>query len=211
MLLAQELALVASGRETGRHAVGRRPNLNACLGGLFLADLILAGCAAVRCAAATITLTATPPDGALLAAVADVVLAKGPKIRSVLSGMDRGLAKQIGQGTWDAAVALDTATEAAGDIAAAGVTALRRQEVIARLQSAAASDSLMDPRTALLLSMTGPAYLLEVVAPQRGKSRKHARERIDHAVDGSPLECLPRIVRKLIADNNAAASAAYSG
>ena len=63
----------------------------------------------------------------------------------------------------------------------------------------------MDPRTALVLNMTGPANLLEVVAPERA-TRKHARRRIDHGLDGTDLEIYGKTVRKLIADAAAAAS-----
>ena len=56
--------------------------------------------------------------------------------------------------------------------------------IIERLRHAAASDEPLDARTAVLLSMTGPAQLLEVVAPERA-TRKHARRRIDHALDAS--------------------------
>ena len=35
--------------------------------------------------------------------------------------------------------------------------------------------------------MTGPASLLEVVAPER-RGRKHARQRIDHALDPSSAQ-----------------------
>jgi hypothetical protein len=53
--------------------------------------------------------------------------------------------------------------------------------------------------------MTGPAHLLEVVAPDRA-SRKHARDRIDHALDSTDLESVGKIVRKLLAEAAAAAA-----
>jgi hypothetical protein len=70
---------------------------------------------------------------------------------------------------------------------------------------AAAGDSDLDPRIAALLSMTGPAHLLEVVAPNRS-SRRHARDRIDHALDGTSLELVGKAVRSLISDAAAAAA-----
>src|SRR5439155_22443900 len=123
-----------------------------------------------------------------------VVAGKGPKIKAVLSDMDRGLHKYAGQGTWDAVVA-GLPDGAAG-----------RDEVIERLRAAAASDEQIDPRTALVLSMTGPAPLAHLVAPRRGAARRHARNRIDHATDGSPYEAVSRAVRKLIAQDQAAAA-----
>ena len=59
--------------------------------------------------------------------------------------------------------------------------------------------------------MTGPAQLLEVVAPDRS-TRKHARHRIDRALDGSDLEAVGKVVRRLIQEvNEAAATAAAIG
>ncbi len=52
--------------------------------------------------------------------------------------------------------------------------------------------------------MTGPAHLLEIVAPDRG-GRKHARNRIDHAPDGSDLEPFGTVVRRLIQEAAAVA------
>ena len=56
------------------------------------------------------------------------------------------------------------------------------------------------------------AAALEVVAPER-RTRKHARNRIDHALDGSDLEPVGKIVRRLIqeAAEVAAATAAIDG
>jgi len=56
-----------------------------------------------------------------------------------------------------------------------------------------------------VLSMTGPAHLLEIVAPGR-RARKHARNRIDHALDGTSLEPFGKVVRRLIQEAAAVAS-----
>ena len=139
----------------------------------------------------------------------------GPKFKPVLSAMSRGLERRLGRGTWDAVV---------GGLVDAGVVApaegaLRptqrvldtpaRDAVVERLQVAAAGDDPMDVRTAVLLSMTGPAQLLEVVAPDRA-NRKHARRRIDHALDATALRAVAESVRKVLADAAAAAAAAAS-
>ncbi|MEO5840891.1 MAG: hypothetical protein ABIQ73_19830 [Acidimicrobiales bacterium] len=55
--------------------------------------------------------------------------------------------------------------------------------------------------------MTGPAQLLEVVAPDR-KSRKRARKRIDHALDETELDDFAKSVRKVLADAQTAVVAA---
>ena len=82
-----------------------------------------------------------------------------------------------------------------------------RDAIVGRLQLAAAGDDPLDVRTAVLLSMTGPAQLLELVAPARG-TRKHARRRIDHALDATSLHPVAESVRKVLADAAAAAAAA---
>ena len=55
--------------------------------------------------------------------------------------------------------------------------------------------------------MTGPAQLLELVAPDRS-ARKHARRRIDHALDATSLQPIAESVRKVLADAAAAAAVA---
>ncbi len=138
---------------------------------------------------------------------------KGPKIKAILSHMSRGLEQRLGSGTWDAVV---------GGLVDAGVLgpareglrprhdvvdAAAREAIVGRLQEAAAAEGPIEARTALVLSMTGPAYLLEVVAPERS-TRKHARSRIDHALDGSELEPVGKVVRKLIEEAATLATAA---
>ena len=54
--------------------------------------------------------------------------------------------------------------------------------------------------------MTGPAQLLELVAPGRD-ARKHARRRIDHALDATSLHPVAESVRKVLADAAAAVAA----
>jgi hypothetical protein len=196
VLLAEELALIALDTDSGRHALGTRDKLNACLAGLLIAELQLGGRSASR----------------LLAAAAEVFAEAGPKTKSVLSAMNRGLERRLGDGTWDAVMS---------ELASAGVVAapsagLRprhqvldmaaRDAVVERLRSAAATDQPLDARTALLLSMTGPAQLLELVAPDR-RVRKHARRRIDHALDATSVQPIAGSVRKVLADAAAAAAA----
>jgi hypothetical protein len=198
VLLAEELALIATKPTTRRHALGTRSQLNACLAGLLIADLVLSGGAELDGARQEVRLTGTTPHPDLLVAVAAVVADKGPKVKSVLSGMDRGLRQHGWAGPWDAASAPITRGDAG---------APERDEIVTRLRHAAAIDGPADRGTALVLAMTGPANLLEVVAPERGPPRKHARARIDHGLDGTSFECLPTIVRKLIQEAQAAASA----
>lgn len=213
MLLAEELALVALQPGKGRPALGKRESLNACLAGLLVAELVLEGMAQPGKHDDQIALTENGPATGTLAGVAGVVADKGPKIKSILSGMDRGLSRQIGMGTWDA---VTSGLVDAGILSRGGgrrpsldlVDARPRDEAIVLLRAAAGGEGPIEPRTALVLSMAGPADLLEIVAPERGGARRHARQRIDHALDGTQWEPIGSIVRRLIADAEAAAAVA---
>ena len=214
LLLAEQLALVAIREDSGRHEPGTRSRLNACLAGLLVAELALEGHAQPGDRPDTfIGADGQPPTSPMLAAAARVLADKGPRIKAVLSHMDRGLSQEIGLGTWDAAV---------GGLVDAGVVTSgqgrlrprhelidqhRRDVLVARLRAAAAGDHPLEPRTALLLAMAGPAYLLQVVAPERG-TRRHARDRINHVLEGTPFEPIRKAVRKVIAEAEAAASVA---
>jgi hypothetical protein len=142
-----------------------------------------------------------------------VVIDTGPKRTTILSGMDRGLSRKVGLGTWDAVIAglIDAGVVAptTGGVRPSNplVQAFVRDSIVASLRLAATGDNQLDIRTAALLSMTGPANLLEVVAPDR-KRRGPARKRIDHVLDGTELEPIGKIVRRLISDANATAAGA---
>jgi len=214
MLLAEELALVAINPSSGRHGVGLRAEINACLAGLLVAELVLDDVIAPGEKGDRVAITGrAEPKGLALAAATTVVIDKGPKIKAILSGMDRGLSRKIGLGTWDATVA--GLAEAGVVKATSGgvrprntvIQGFVRDSTVAALRQAAAGDGVLELRTAALLSMTGPAKLLEVVAPDR-KARGHARGRIDHALGGTVLEPIGRLVRRLISEAVAAAGAA---
>lgn len=212
MNLAEELALVAIDPSSGHHALGLRSELNACLAGLLVAELLLDGVVEIGDKRDRVVVTGgAEPSTKILAAATAVVIERGPKIKAILSHMDRGLSHRLGAGTWDSAV---SGLVEAGVLSATHGAVLSRNDVLqpfvrdatlAALRVAVAGDSALDPRAAALLSMTGPAHLLEVVAPDRSE-RRHARERIDHIVDGTTLESIGKIVRRLISDNNAAAA-----
>ncbi len=127
--------------------------------------------------------------------------------------MSRGIERRLGVGTWDAVVGnlvdAHLVSPAEGGLRPSHrvLDHEARDAIVARLQLAAAGDEPLDVRTAVLLSMTGPAQLLELVAPSRG-ARKHARRRIDHALDATHLGPVAESVRKVLADAAAAAAAA---
>ena len=216
MLLAEELALLAIDPETGRHRLGVRSDLNACLAGLLVAELLLDGVVVPGPKEKTLVPAgAAPPDNPALRAAAEVVATHGPKMKAILSHMDRGLTGHLGTGTWDTAVA---GLERAGILGASG-GGLRprhdflapdvRQSLLERLQAAAAGDGPLERRTALVLSLTGPAQLLEDVAPDR-HGRRHARHRIDHALEDTDLEPIGATVRALRAEAAAIAATTAS-
>lgn len=218
MMLAEELALVAIDPKSGRHALGERDGLNACLAGLLLAELLLAGDAAPGPKDKTLVpVPGRAPAGPTLRAVLAVVEEQGPKIKAILSGMSRGLDRRLGAGTWDTVVSGLVGAGVLGP--AAGLRPRHellspeaRDQVVLRLQEAAAGDGEICARPALVLSMTGPAQLLEVVAPERGAARRHARQRIDTALDTTVFGDIGDTVRKVLAEAAAiAASAATTG
>jgi hypothetical protein len=213
MLLAEELALVAMSPDSGRHAVGARGQLNACLAGLLVAQLLVDGRAEAREPDGVVIPTGgAASDSATLDAAAAVVADKGPRIKAILSHMDRSLSRRLGTGTWDAVM---SGLVRAGVVTGQDghrrpryelVDGATRDGIVERLRAATATDDVVDGRTALVLSMTGPAGLLEVVAPAR-RDRRHARDRIDHALDGTDFEPVGDVVRRLIAEATAAATA----
>lgn len=105
MLLAAELALLAIDPASGRHALGIRDKLNACLAGLLVGELVLGGHAEPGERDGTVVLTDDPAADPVLVATAQVVAVRGPKLKAVMSSMDRSLGKRLGTGTWDSVVA----------------------------------------------------------------------------------------------------------
>jgi hypothetical protein len=76
-----------------------------------------------------------------------------------------------------------------------------RDEVLMRLREAAAGDAELEPRTAVVLALAGPARLLEVVAD---KPHDHAKRRIAEATESTPVA---EVVKQVIAEAAAAAAA----
>jgi hypothetical protein len=213
VLLAEELALVALNPESGCHAVGTRGQLNACFAALLVADLLHTGLAEpAGYDGVTAASRRAPSSSSILDSAADVVAESGPSIATILSSMDRGLARRLGTGTWDAVMSgllrdgvvtgRDRPRLPRYELVDVGV----RDGIVQRLRTAAATDEPLEPRTALLLAMTWPARLLEVVAPER-RSRRHARDRIDQALNGSEADPLGNVYRRLVADATVAAAA----
>ena len=105
MNLAEELALVAIDPSSGRHALGMRSELNACLAGLLITELLLDGVVEIGDKGDRVVVTGkAEPKSPILAAATAVVIERGPKIKAILSHMDKGLSHLLGLGTWDAVV-----------------------------------------------------------------------------------------------------------
>ncbi len=212
MLLAEELALIALNPDTGRFKFGSRSYLNACLAGLLVAEALLDGALEFGDSQDQVVIAVgQAPASPLTAAAVDIAAEKGPKLKAVLSHMSKGLERRLGLSTREA-VLDGLRRQGIVEVQAGGVGRAwplldrgARDAVVARLQQAAHGDGPIEARTALVLSMTGPAKLLKLVAPNRD-TRKHARRRIDHALDGSTLAGVGKVVRKLIEDAAAAAA-----
>lgn len=103
MILAEELALVAIRPGSGRHELGTGSQLNACLAGLLVGELLLDGTVGLGTRDDRIELApgAAVPASPALAAAAEVVADDGPKVKGVLSAMSRGLQRRLGLPTWD--------------------------------------------------------------------------------------------------------------
>ena len=86
---------------------------------------------------------------------------------------------------------------------APGVEPAVRDRVVGEVRAAAQGGATLPPRTAVLLALSGPCRLLEVVAPDRA-DRAHARMRIETATELTPVA---PIVKRVITEMNAAVAA----
>jgi Golgi phosphoprotein 3 (GPP34) len=84
--------------------------------------------------------------------------------------------------------------------------------LLAEVRAAATSDGPLEAHTAVLLALSGPCHLLEVVAPERA-DRKHARRRIDEAADLVPAADAVKVAIEeiVVATTVAATTAATFG
>ncbi|EIV90741.1 hypothetical protein FraQA3DRAFT_0139 [Frankia sp. QA3] len=208
MLLAEDLLLLALDPDRGTPVNSSRQPLGVALCGALVAELGLAGL--------------IEEDGRRLAPVgirpkhpllADVHAALGTVRGRRAADQLRRLDGAIG-GVWsrvvDGLVDADVLGRRRDRVLVVRIThhpVLRteaRDEVVWRMRTAATGDGPLDPRTATVLALSGPARLLEVVAPQRAE-RRHAKARIAAATDQTPIA---PIVRKVIQEAQQAAAAA---
>lgn len=203
MLLAEELMLASLDPESGRPLNGSETPIPPCLSGALVAELALAGLVLLE--RKKFVAIGQPPGPGLLHEAYEV-LAEGRGRRSADQlrrvGKDLGhVRSRVVDGLIDQGV---LGREDRGLLRVTAHPLQRpelRAEVVQRLRTAAAGDGELEPRTAVLLSLVGPARLLEVVAD---KPRGHAKRRIAEATELVPLAA---VVKKVIAEAASAASA----
>lgn len=202
MLLAEELLLAALDPVRGRPVNSSETPLKPALSGALVAELALAGSVVIERKRFAVT-GRLPPAGLLRDAYTVLGSPKGRRSADQLRRLD----KQVG-GVWKRVVDPLIAQGVLGRdprgpwrVTAHPVRrADLRDEVVRRLRSAAAGDGPMEPRTAVLLALAGPARLLEVVAD---KPHDHAKRRIAEATDNT---LVAEVVKKVIAEAAAAAA-----
>lgn len=203
MLIAEELVLAALDPERGRPVNSAASVLPVCLCGALVAELALADL--VRLEGRRFMAVGEPPPSGLLREIHQLVAAGLARRASVQL---RRLDRQVGR-AWARLVdgLVDQRVVGRDPRGLFQVTAFPvrrtdlRTEVVERLRVAAAGSGPLEPRTAVLLSLVGPARLLEVVAD---KPRGHAKQRIAEATELTPVT---EVVKKVIAEAAAAAAA----
>src|SRR4051812_26383511 len=185
MLIAAELLLLGMDPVRGT-PLATRQYLLLCLSGALVGGLALTG--AVGISRGRFVATGPAPADPLLARV-HALLAEPTSRRT--AGQLRRLDRAVG-GAWsqlvDGLVEQGVLGRRRDRVLFWSVTrhpVLRpdaREEPLRRVRLAASGDAGLEPRTAVLLALAGPARLLEVVAPERA-DRRHARQRIRMATD----------------------------
>jgi hypothetical protein len=207
MLLAEELLLAALDPERGTVVNSAGQALRVGLSGTLIAELGLSGALVVQ--DRRFTVTGPPPVDPLLRSVHEFLAGRsGRRSRDQVRRLDRAVGC-VWSRVVDRLVAERVLGRRRDRVLFVPVTrhpVLRselRQAVLERVRAAAAGDGPIDARTAVLLSLSGPCRLLEVVAPDRS-TRRHARLRIEQATDLTPVT---PAVKAVIAEMQAAATA----
>ena len=201
MLIAEELLLLSLDPVRGRPLNGSESVISVCLLGALVAELGVAG--RVDWVGSRFVPVGPRPVG-LLGEVHEALEADRPRRAAPqLRRMDRVLRsarRRVIDGLVDAGVLgrerrrpwLPTAHRLLDQAA--------RAEPLGRVRSAAATHDAVDARTAVLLALSGPARLLEVVAD---KPHAHAKQRIAQAAELVPAV---EVVKRVIAEAAAAAA-----
>jgi len=204
VLIAEDLLLAALDPRTGRPVNSSEQPLGPCLSGALVSELALGG-AVVLSGKRFVVTGSLPPGGLLREAYDSLASPRGRRAADQLRRLDKQLGKawnRVVDGLVESGV---LGRDPRGWLEVTAHPVRRpdlRAEVVDRLRSAAAGSGPIEPRTAVLLALAGPARLLEVVAD---KPHAHAKARIAEAAEQSPVA---DIVRKVIAEAAAAAGAA---
>ncbi|NHC43744.1 GOLPH3/VPS74 family protein [Motilibacter aurantiacus] len=209
MLLAEELLLLGLDPEKGTVVNSARQYVKVGLSGALVAELALDGQVELRDRRFVPSGKEQPADPLLRDVRAALASPKGRRSKDQVRRLDKAAG-----GVWDRVAArlvdrgvvelqprslFRTERYPVLDLAA-------RAELLERVRAAAATDGQLDPRTAVVLALSGPCRLLEVVAPDRA-SRKQARQRIDAATALTPVA---PVVKAVIADVQVAVTAAVA-
>jgi len=201
VLLAEELLLLAIDPFSGRPVNSSERPLTPCLSGALVAELALAG-AVLMNGKRFAPSRQFAPAGLLNETLVALASPKGRRSVDQMARLDRELG-----GVWnrvvDGLVAQGVlGRDPRGPLQATAHPVFRadlRHEVLARVRAAAAGHGQIEPRTAVVLALSGPARLLEVVADA---PHQHAKRRIAEATEATPVA---EVVKKVIAAAAAAA------
>ena len=206
MLIAEELLLLALDPVRGTVVNSAGTTLKVGLAGALVAELGLEG--AVEVQGRRFAAVGAAPGHPLLAAALQALQGSGRRSSDQLRRLDRrvgGLWPALVDGMVDGGVL----GRRRDRVLLVPVTrhpvlqAAPRDEALARVRAAAAADGPLEPRTAVLLALSGPCRLLEVVAPERS-DRGHAKRRIAEAAELTPVAA---VVKRVISEAQAAATA----
>ncbi len=204
MLLAEALLLLALDPDSGRPVNSSEQPLTPCLNGALVAELALGGMVQLEGKRFAVT-GQLPPAGLLRDAHESLASPKGRRAEDQLRRMDKQVDrvwKRVVDGLVERGV-LDRDARGLWRLTAHPVLRPElRDEVVTRVRAAAAGNREIEPRTAVVLALAGPARLLEVVAD---KPHDHAKRRIAEATESTPVA---GVVKKVIAEAAAAAAAA---
>ncbi|MGZ4614588.1 MAG: GOLPH3/VPS74 family protein [Actinomycetes bacterium] len=208
MLLAEELLLLGLSPARGTVVNGARQQLTVGLAGALVAELALDGLVELR--AKTFVVAGEPPAAPLLHdTYVELASGKGRHSKGQLRRLDRALGRVWPRLT-DGLVELGVLGRRQDRVLLVPVTRhpvvdrSAYDQVVDRVRRAAADDREIDPRTSVLLALSGPCRLLEVVAPERAQ-RPHAKQRIAEATSLAPVA---PVVKAVIAEAQAAVAAA---
>jgi hypothetical protein len=203
MLLAEELMLASIDPVRGRPVHSSETTIGTCLSGALVAELALTDLVLLE-GKRFVTVSQAPAQGLLREAYEVLASGEGRRATDQLRRIDKRLGR-VRSRVVDVLIEQGVlGRDKRGPLQVTAHPVLRpelRDEVVQRLRTAAAGDGPLEPRTAVLLALSGPARLLEVVAD---KPHTHAKKRIAEATELTPLAA---VVKKVIAEAAAAASA----